>query len=218
MPEVAANIARIRNQHNLQQGIDVFVDHFPEFQPMVTALPEVPLRARAPGFQGLAEIITAQQVSKASAAAIFDRTKNAISPFTAEQLLQLGEAPLIAAGQSRAKQVALLGLAEAIVRDGLDLERMCELPVDSAMAELTALKGVGPWSAEVFLLFCAGHVDIFPAGDVALQHVVGEVCGLKNRPDAKQTRELANQWAPLRSIAARIFYAHYARIRGRSAI
>ena len=218
MPDVVINIARIRNQHNLQRGIDLFVDQFPELQPIVEALPEVPLRARAPGFEGLAEIITAQQVSKASAAAIFDRTKAAISPFTAEQLLTLGEEPLIAAGQSRAKQVALLGLAEAVVKDGLDLEGLCDLPVETAIADLTALKGIGPWSAEVFLLFCAGHVDIFPAGDVALQHVVGEVCGLKNRPETKQTRDLANQWAPLRSIAARIFYAHYARIRGKSAI
>ena len=218
MSDRVPNIARIRNQHNLQQGVEVFVDQFPQFRSVVKALPDIPLRARPPGFEGLAEIITAQQVSKASASAIFERTRREIHPFTAEHLLALGEAPLIAAGQSRAKQVALLGLARAIVEDALDLEGLCEFPVDQAIASLTALKGIGPWSAEVYLLFCAGHTDIFPAGDIALQHVVGELCQLHNRPDTKQTRLLAAQWAPFRSVAARVFYAHYARIRGRSAV
>jgi DNA-3-methyladenine glycosylase II len=212
------SIARITDQNNLRLGVEAFVVAFPQMRPVVEALPDIPLRARAPGFEGLAEIITAQQVSKASAAAIFGRTKAAIDPFTAEGFLAAGTEPLITAGQSRAKQVTLTGLATAIVNDGLDLERLCDLPVDDAMAQLTALKGVGPWTAEVFLLFCAGHTDIFPAGDVALQHVVGELCGLENKPDTKQTRSLAALWAPLRSVAARIFYAHYAQTRRRSAI
>ena len=212
------NIARIQSQDNLQAGVDAFVSAFPQMQPMVDALPEIPLRARAPGFEGLAEIITAQQVSKASAQAIFERTKALIDPFTPNSVLNAGNDPLIDAGQSRAKQVALIGLAKAVVEDGLDLEGLCDLDADDAIARLTALKGIGPWSAEVYLLFCAGHTDIFPAGDVALQHVVGEVCGLPNKPDTKLTRSLATKWAPLRGIAARIFYAHYARIRNRSAI
>ena len=212
------NIARIQSQDNLQAGVDAFVSAFPQMQPMVDALPEIPLRARAPGFEGLAEIITAQQVSKASAQAIFERTKALIDPFTPNSVLNAGNDPLIDAGQSRAKQVALIGLAKAVVEDGLDLEGLCDLDADDAIARLTALKGIGPWSAEVYLLFCAGHTDIFPAGDVALQHVVGEVCGLPNKPDTKLTRSLATKWTPLRGIAARIFYAHYARIRNRSAI
>ncbi|MEM9108358.1 MAG: DNA-3-methyladenine glycosylase 2 family protein [Pseudomonadota bacterium] len=208
----------MRNQDNLQAGVDAFVQRFPELRTMVSALPEIPLRSRTPGFEGLAEIITAQQVSKASASAIFQRTKALIDPLTPVSLLEAGNSPLIEAGQSRAKQLALIGLAEAMVQQGLDLEGLCDLPVDDAIARLTSLKGIGPWSAEVFLLFCAGHVDIFPAGDVALQHVVGEVCGLPNKPDTKLTRSLVVQWAPLRSIAARIFYAHYALTRRKSAI
>ena len=212
------NIARIRNQDNLRAGVEAFVLAFPQMGSIVETLPEIPLRARTPGFEGLAEIITAQQVSKASASAIFQRTKALIDPLTPQTLLEAGTQPLIDAGQSRAKQVALIGLAESIVHDGLNLEGLCDLPVDEAMAQMTALKGIGPWSAEVFLLFCAGHTDIFPAGDVALQHVVGEVCALPNKPDTKLTRSLAAQWAPFRSIAARVFYAHYAHTRRRSAI
>lgn len=212
------NIARIQSQDNLQAGVEAFVRAFPQMKPIVDAVPEIPLRARTPGFEGLAEIITAQQVSKASASAIFHRTRTLIDPFTPDSLLKAGNGPLIEAGQSRAKQVALIGLAEAIVKDGLDLEGLCDLGVEDAIAQLTTLKGIGPWSAEVYLLFCAGHTDIFPAGDVALQHVVGEVCAQPNKPDTKLTRSLAAQWAPLRSIAARIFYAHYAHTRRRSAI
>lgn len=212
------NIARIQSQDNLQAGLEAFVRAFPQMGPVVEALSEIPLRARTPGFEGLAEIITAQQVSKASASAIFHRTRTLIDPFTPASLLQAGNDPLIEAGQSRAKQAALLGLAEAIVHDGLDLEGLCDLVVEDAIAQLTTLKGIGPWSAEVYLLFCAGHTDIFPAGDVALQHVVGEICQLANKPDTKLTRSLAAQWAPLRSIAARVFYAHYAHSRRRSAI
>lgn len=217
MVESKPTIARIRSRDNLDAGVRAFVQQFPEVGPVVDGLPEIPLRARTPGFAGMAEIITAQQVSKASAAAIYARMCTVIDPLTAPNLLDVGRAPLIEAGQSRAKQDALIALAEAI-EAGLDLESLCEVPVEQAMAQLTALKGIGPWSAEVFLLFCAGHVDIFPAGDVALQHVVGEFVRLESRPDAKRTRELAARWAPMRSIAARICYARYAQTRGRSAL
>ena len=211
-------IARIRSQDNLTAGIEQFLALFPDMVPIVDALPEIPLRARKPGFEGMAEIITAQQVSKASATAIFDRTKAAIQPFDAATLLAMGDAPLVAAGQSRAKQATLTGLARAIVDHDLDLESLCDVPVEEAMRHLTALHGIGPWSAEVFLLFCAGHTDIFPAGDVALQHATAMVCSLADKPDTVTTRKLAESWSPLRGIAARILYAHYARIRGRSAV
>ena len=217
MSDLNSNIARIRSHDNLRDAIALFVDRFPNMQTMVDNLPEIPLRARAPGFAGMAEIITAQQVSKASAAAIYGRMATLIQPLSSAMMMKLGRQPLIEAGQSKAKQEALLGLAEA-VEAGLDLELLCDLPVEEAMAQLTALKGIGPWSAEVFLLFCAGHIDIFPAGDVALQHTVGEIFNLETKPDTKQTRELAAHWAPMRSVAARICYARYAQMRGKSAI
>lgn len=218
MNDAQSSIGRIRSSNDLDCGIAQFVARFPEMEPVVAALPDIPLRARPPGFEGLAEIITAQQVSKASAAAIFDRTRRAIQPFDAEGFLAAGDAPLIKAGQSRAKQAALTALAQAIVDEQLDLAGLCELKAENAIAQLISVRGIGPWTAEVFLLFCAGHVDIFPAGDVALQHAVGEICGLAGKPDAKETRALAGRWQPMRGIAARILYAHYAAMRGRSAL
>ncbi len=120
---------------------------------------------------------------------------------------------------SRAKQATLGGLARQIVDHGLDLEGLCHRPASEAQAELTALKGIGPWTAEVFLLFCAGHRDIFPAGDVALQHALGQWLGLETRPNEKKVRELVLQWSPHRGIAARLFWAWYAILKqGRSAL
>ena len=218
MTESQTIITRIIDQDNLEQGVAEFVVLFPDMASIVEALPNIPLRRRAPGFEGLAEIITAQQVSKASAAAIFERTRSAIQPFTAQNFLDAGETPLVKAGQSRAKQIAMTGLARAVVDQHLDIEGLCLIRVEEAMAQLTTLKGIGPWTAEVFLLFCAGHVDVFPAGDVALQHAVADICNLSKKPDSEKTRGLAMQWAPMRGVAARILYAHYARTKGRSAV
>lgn len=180
----------------------------------IEGLDSVPLRSRPPGFEGLAEIIVAQQVSKASATAILGRLKEGVVPFSADGFLQAGELVWVEAGLSRTKQATLERLALALVQDELNLDALCKIPPAQAMEELTALKGIGPWTAEVFLLFCAGHPDVFPAGDVALQHVVGWLCGCDEKPDTKDTRVLAERWAPLRSVAARVCYAEYARRKG----
>lgn len=184
------------------------------FVQTIEGLDSVPLRSRPPGFEGLAEIIVAQQVSKASATAILGRLKEGVVPFSADGFLQAGELVWVEAGLSRAKQATLERLALALVQDELNLDALCKIPPAQAMEELTALKGIGPWTAEVFLLFCAGHPDVFPAGDVALQHVVGWLCGCDEKPDTKVTRVLAERWAPLRSVAARVCYAEYARRKG----
>ena len=188
----------IKNKEDLNKGLVALRELAPVFGPIIDRLPDVPLRLRAPGFEGLAEIITGQQVSKASAAAIFGRLKVLINPMSVENFLEHGDAPLIKAGLSRAKQSTLTGLAVAIDQGEMSLENLCQLPVDEAMERLTALKGIGPWTAEVFLLFCAGHTDTFPAGDVALQHAVGEVCNHSIKPDIKTTRRIAEAWSPAR--------------------
>ncbi len=209
---------RIKNQTDLSQRLEILKVIDPSLAEIIDGLPEVPLRLRAPGFEGLAEIITAQQVSKASANAIFGRLSLLIAPLTAENFLKRGEAPLIEAGLSRAKQSTMIGLAEAVLVGDLDIEKLCEVSIDEALEKLTSLKGIGPWTAEVFLLFCAGHEDVFPAGDVALQHAVGAVLQLPKKPDILQTRELARRWAPMRGVAARVLYAYYAQMKNSSEI
>jgi DNA-3-methyladenine glycosylase II len=125
---------------------------------------EVPLRLSQPGFASLASIVVSQQVSRASAAAIFGRLARLVDPLTAEGVLAAGEEIFRQAGLSRPKQRALLAIAEAVARDELDLGRLCGLDPAEAMRSLTAVHGIGAWTAEVYLLFAAGHPDIFPAG------------------------------------------------------
>ncbi len=167
-----------------------------------------PLRLRAPGFAGLAAIIVAQQVSTASAAAIFDRLEAAFSPLTAEAISAASDAELKAVGLSFPKIRGLRALAEA-VSGGLDLTRLGELDAPDAHARLTQVKGVGPWTADIFLLFCLGHPDAFPSGDLALQEAARLAFGLKDRPDAKGLIKLVEHWRPYRGIGARLLWAYY---------
>jgi DNA-3-methyladenine glycosylase II len=170
----------------------------------------LPLRLRPANFQGLAEIIVAQLISRAAAQAILARLKEAVQPFTASQWLA---SDVSAAGLSQAKLRSLNAVALA-VEDGLDLTALADLPADEAMTHLIALPGIGPWTAQVFCLFCAGHRDIFPAGDVALRVALADILSLPERPSVKEAAELAMRWQPLRGAAARLLYAHYATLRG----
>ncbi|MDD9910447.1 MAG: DNA-3-methyladenine glycosylase 2 family protein [Ahrensia sp.] len=209
---------KILTHADLQSGLRLLRDIDPLLVPIIDGLEDVPLRNRAPGFEGLAEIVVSQHVSKASAAAVFGRLMGAVVPLHPQPLLECSKEALIATGLSRAKQNTLKAIATAVQQDGLDLHGLCEQPVEEAQRALTALPGIGPWTAEVFLMFCAGHADIFPAGDVALQHVAGDVLGLTERPDEKAARAISERWRPVRSVAARLFYARYAQQKGRSAL
>ncbi len=210
---------RITNIEDVNKGLEALLLLDPSLRPIAEHAGPLPLRLRAPGFHGLAEIIVSQQVSKTSAAAMFGRLEKLVSPLSAENIRRLGAPPMIEAGLSRAKQSTLTLVAKAIEHDGLDLEALCQIPALEAQENLTSIKGIGPWTAEVFLLFCAGHADIFPAGDVALQHAVGEALGLPSRPKDNEVRKIAEIWSPYRGIAARLFWSYYAYLKqGRDVI
>jgi len=179
------------------------------FGPVIERAGDIPLRYRPPGYEGLASIIVAQVVSRASADAIWRRLEAATGGITVDNILALSVEELRATGLSGAKESTLRGLAEAC-RDGLDLEKTAYLDAEAAIAELTAVKGIGLWTSEVFLLFCAGHPDIFPTGDVALQSAAAHAFGLAERPKPKEFRAMALRWQPYRSIAARVLWAYYA--------
>ena len=177
----------------------------------------VPLRRTAPGFESLASIVVAQQVSVASAAAIWARFRQVVDPLTPENYIACGEEAWRAAGLSRPKQATLLAVSSALADGALDLHGLCDLPAQEAIDRLTAIKGIGPWTAEGYLLFAAGHPDVFPAGDVALQAAVGHAFAHAARPDAAALRALAEGWSPWRGVAARLFWSYYAAIKGREA-
>lgn len=177
---------------------------------------DIPLRRSEPGFHSLASIIVSQQVSTASAQAIFGRFEKLVDPLTAEAVLAADDAVFRAAGLSRPKVRALRGVAAAVA-GGLDLDDLCRLDGADAIQRLVAIPGIGPWTAEVYLLIAAGHPDVFPARDVALQSAVGHALGMEARPGEKALIAIAESWRPWRSVASRLFWAYYRSIRGREA-
>lgn len=179
---------------------------------------EVPLRRSEPGFESLVSIIVSQQVSKASADAIFRRLKALADPLSARKVLDSGEELFRQAGLSRPKQRTLVAVADAVSKNELDLHGLCMIERDEALSRMTAVHGIGPWTAEVYLMFAAGHPDIFPARDVALQSAVGHAFALEGRPGADDLAGIAESWSPWRSVAARLFWAYYAATRGRDAV
>jgi DNA-3-methyladenine glycosylase II len=177
-----------------------------------------PLRRRDPGFAGLASIIVSQQVSVASASAIFQRLETRFSPLNASRLADASEEGLKSCGLSAPKIRALKAAAEAAASGRLRLEELSGLSAEEAHAALVAVKGVGPWTADVFLLFCLCHPDAFPAGDLALQEAAKLALALKSRPDAARLERLAERWRPLRAVAARMLWTYYRAVKGRSGV
>ena len=168
----------------------------------------LPLRRREPGFSGLARIIVGQQLSVASANAIWARFEAAFPEMTAAAILK-GRVPRFRkAGMSAPKIKALRAIAAA-VRDGLDLDALAHAPAEEAHARLTAIHGIGPWTADIYLLFCLGHPDIFPVGDLALRNAVADAFTLSPPITPDAVAEIANQWSPWRSVAATLFWAYY---------
>lgn len=178
---------------------------------------DIPLRRNRPGFQSLAAVVVSQQVSTASAAAICGRLTKLLDPLTPKAVLGASDSLFREAGLSRPKQRALLASAAA-VENGLDLDGIAGLDGEAAMAALTAVPGIGPWTAEVYLLTASGHPDVFPAKDVALQAAVHHALGLESRPSDKVLAVLAESWSPWRAVAARLFWAYYRTLKGRDGL
>jgi DNA-3-methyladenine glycosylase II len=175
---------------------------------------EVGLRQRPAGFAGLARIIVGQQLSVASASAIWARFQAAFPQMTPEAVARAREAKLKKAGLSAAKIRTLRAIAEAI-GGGLDLVGLAALEPDEARGRLQEVKGIGPWTADIYLLFCLGHPDIFPAGDLALRNAVAEAFGSTPPMDQAEVVAMAERWSPHRSTAAFLFWAFYGARRAR---
>lgn len=209
----------IKTAQDVSLGLSELVAIDPRLEPLARRLVPLPLRLAEPGFAGLAHIIVSQMVSRASAEAIWARILAVTGEApSAEAYLALDSAAVGGLGLSRAKASTLELAARAVATGALDLSAITELEAREAVARLTALKGIGLWTSEVYLMFCGGHPDIFPAGDVALRAAVGDVFGHEARPDIRQVADIAEVWRPWRSVAARLFWAHYAARTGREAV
>jgi DNA-3-methyladenine glycosylase II len=168
----------------------------------------LPLRRAEPGFAGLARVVIGQQVSTASAGAIWGRFESAFPDGRPETFAAADEATLRTVGLSGAKIATLRAVANAHAA-GLDLDGLAALPGDEAHARLTALRGIGPWTADVYLLFCLGHADVFPAGDLALRNAVADAFRRDGPVPIPELHAMAVKWSPWRAVAARLFWAYY---------
>ena len=177
---------------------------------------QLPLRRRPGGFAGLASIVVSQQLSTASAAAILGRLTAAIDPFDHAGMLRARTPKLRRVGLSMGKIRTLRAIARAI-RDGvLDPKSLADMPADDAHKLLMQVHGIGPWTADIYLLTCVGHADAWPAGDLALQEAARLALALKKRPTTKEMGSLAEPWRPWRGVAARLLWTYYRAVKGRS--
>ncbi len=171
------------------------------------------LRRRAAGFEGLVGIVVSQQVSTASAAAIFGRLRARVAEFDAAAMMAVSDEDLRACGLSASKLKTIRALAEAQIAGALDFAALAHADAEVAHAALCALRGIGPWTADVFLLFCLGHADAWPAGDLALQEAAKMALDLDARPDSKGMIAIGERWRPLRGVAAQCLWAYYSATR-----
>ena len=166
-----------------------------------------PMWGRRPGFQTLLRIVLEQQVSLISARAMFVRLRANIQPFTAERFIESGEPYLGSLGMTRQKAHYAIQVAEAFT-DG-KLKSISRLSDEQAQATLTSIKGVGPWTANIYLLMALKRPDIWPDGDVALAATVGKLRKMKTRPSFAELAKIAEAWRPYRSVAARMLWQQY---------
>lgn len=203
----------IRNREDLSFRLTNLLSLDPTLRSVFEAVEDVPLRLRSRGLPGLCEIIIAQMVSKASAAAITRRFHDQFPHLSASVLLDADEGLFRQSGLSGPKIRTLKSVADALKSGALDFDMLVDKGGEEALSCLTRIKGIGPWTAEVYLMFCEGHPDLFPAGDLALRIAVEQAFSLPERPSEKTLRGMALRWQPYRSVAARLFWAYYQVIK-----
>jgi len=175
---------RITSERDIKKGVAALIASCAHMARVHALAGNPPLRRRPPGFEGLARVIAGQQLSVASAKAIWQRLQARVQPFAVAPFLAVPEEDLRRAGLSAAKISTLHGVAEAIDTGDLDLDALTNAPEEAIHEQLTALKGIGPWTADIYILFCLGRPDAWSPGDLALQHAVRDALGLETRPDS----------------------------------
>src|ERR1700688_4850075 len=211
-------LIHLNTQADLEDAVQALVKQDKRLKPILELTGMPALRQREPGFAGLAHIVCGQQLSTASAAAIWTRLSAAFDPFDHDAIRRARADRLGRLGLSAAKIKTLKNLAREIVAKRLNLDVLANEDADAAHHTLTALHGIGPWTADVYLLFCLGHGDAWPAGDLAVQEAVKIGLGLKTRTTPKQMAPLAEPWRPWRGGAAHLWWSYYRAIKKREGV
>ena len=199
----------IQSDEDLAWHIAQLAEAHPVFAPLSAEAGSIPIRWLDGGFKGLVFVVTGQQISIAAGRAIYNRLEAALDGITPEKLAAAGDDLLRAAGFSAPKIRTLRAIQEAALSGQLDLASLERQSADDAIPALCGIKGIGPWTAEVYLLFSAGHPDIFPAADLALQEAARLAFALDARPAPRDLRVMSDAWSPWRSAAARLLWAYY---------
>ena len=208
----------LETQSDLEEAVHALIKRDPRLKPVFEVAGMPALRRREPGFVGLAHIVCGQQLSTASAAAIWGRLSAAFDPFDHEAVRRARTDRLGRLGLSAAKIKTLKHLAREIIAERLNLDVLAEEDADAAHHTLISLPGIGPWTADVYLLFCLGHGDAWPAGDLAVQEGIRIGLALQARPTEKQMAPLAEPWRPLRGAAAHLWWSYYRAVKKREGV
>ncbi len=205
----------LHTEADLQAGLAQLILADPRLKPVADKAGAFSLRRREAGFAGLCAIVCGQQLSTASAAAIRNRLFAAFDPFHHDTVRRARTDKLKRLGLSAPKIKAIREIGKALAKGHIDLTAVGNMEADAAHAALTALHGVGPWTADIYLLFCLGHADAFPAGDLAVQESARIALNLRKRPDPKALTKIAEAWRPWRGVAAHLLWAYYHAVKKR---
>ena len=197
----------------IAEGAAWLAAHDPRFVDALSSTGPLPLRLREGGFHQLLSAIVSQQLSVSAAAAIWARVEKA-GVTTPTAIQNCNDEDLRALGLSRQK----IGFARALADAGIDFEALHEKPLDDVIAELTTVSGIGVWTAEIYAMFSLHRADVFAHADLALQEAARHLFDLDKRPTPKVMREMADQWRPWRSVAARLLWAYYKHINEREGV
>lgn len=207
---------RTLSDRSFRKAISVLAARDPDLADILTAWGQPPLWTHPPGFPGIVLDILAQQVSLESAAAAFAKLESAVPSITPEHLLALSDRTLKEVGFSRQKAVYVRSIAGGILDGSVQLDAVVSLDDEEARRALLQLQGVGPWTADCYLLFSLRRADAWPTGDLALIKAVEEVKTLPSPLTARDADAIAESWKPWRSVAARMLWHHYLCSRGRT--
>ncbi len=197
------------SQHSLLKGVQELAIKDEHLAKIAATYGPPPLWEREPGFHTLIHIILEQQVSLASARAAYNRLEAAAHPIAPKNFLGLSDEALKQIGFSRQKTKYGRELANAILSGSLDLSSLGRLEDKEAKEQLMNVKGIGPWTADIYLLMALGRPDIWPQRDLALAVALQRVKGLVERPTPVEQRQISNKWRPWRSVAARLLWHFY---------
>src|SRR2546427_5138812 len=194
---------------SLAEGVAELARRDPHLAAVVARHGAPPLWDRPPGFETLVQIILEQQISLSAGRAAYRRLERLAGAVTPERVASLGESDLRGAGLTRQKSAYIRGLAVAIVAGEFDPDRLTEMDDESARTEMIKLKGIGAWTADIYLLMALLRADIWPSGDLALVAAIREVKRLRALPNSDRIGRVTNAWRPWRAVAARVPWHHY---------